>query len=267
LIAAALVVAVGGSLAVVMFSNGSKPTARASNAAASAQVAAWVADQVSPTAAVACDPAMCRALSAKGVGRLVILGTPGSDVLRSQVVVATAAVRRELGARLGLVYAPAVIASFGSGDARIDIRVVAPSGPVAFQAALATDLASRKAFAAQLLTSPRVTVSGLARREMLAGQVSSQLLIDFLSLASYHPIDILAFGDSAPGASAGMPLRSAELSESGGAAAVQKWLSFLRGQRYPFVPALMKPVRLDGAPVLLIEFTAPTPLGLFATSS
>jgi hypothetical protein len=266
LIAAALVLVAGGSLAVVMSSNGSKPTAAVSVAEAPALAAAWVADQVSPTAAVACDPAMCRALSAKGVDSLVVLGSTASNVMRSQLIIATAAVRRELGARLGLVYAPAVIASFGSGDARIDIRVVAPSGPVAFQAALATDLQNRKQAAAALLTNPRVVVSSMARREMLAGQVTSQLLIDFVTLATYHPIDILAFGGSAPGASAGIPVRSAELSESGGAAAVQEWLSFLRAQRYPFVPALTKTIRLDGTPVLLIEFTAPTPLGLFATN-
>lgn len=249
-----------------MFSKGSKPAGGATSTAAPAQVAAWVADQVSPTAAVACDPAMCSALSAKGVDRLVILGKTASDVLRSQVIVATAAVRRDLGARLGLVYAPAVIASFGSGDARIDIRVVAPNGPVAFQAALATDLQSRKQAGALLLSNPRVAASGLARREMFAGQVTSQLLEDFVALATYHPINILAFGDSAPGASAGIPLRSAELSESGGAAAVQQWLSILRVQRYPLVPALMKTIRIDGAPVLLIEFAAPSPLGLFATN-
>jgi hypothetical protein len=101
---------------------------------------------------------------------------------------------------------------------------------------------------------------------MLVGQVTSQLLIDFVALATAHPIDILAFGDSAPGASAGIPLRSAELSESGGAAAVQEWLATLRAQKYPFVPALAKTIRLDGTPVLLIEFTAPSPLGLFATN-
>jgi hypothetical protein len=249
-----------------MFSNGSKPTGAVSAAAAPAVAAAWVADQVSPTAAVACDPAMCRALTAKGVDRLVAVGGTDASVLHCQLIVATAAVRRELGARLGLVYAPAVIASFGSGDGRIDIRVVAPQGPAAFQAALDTDLQNRKEAASELLTNPRVVASGLARREMLAGQVTSQLLIDFVALATAHPIDVLAFGDSAPGASAGIPLRSAELSESGGAAAVQEWLATLRAQKYPFVPAVAKTIRLDGTPVLLIEFTAPSPLGLFATN-
>jgi hypothetical protein len=265
LTAAALVLVAGVSLAVVMSSNGSKPTGVTSNATAPARAAAWVADQVSPTAAVACDPAMCRKLSAKGIhNKLVVLGSIADNILHSQVVVATAAVRQELGARL--VYAPAIIASFGSGKERIDIRDVAPNGPTAFEAALATDVQNRKQYGAALLTSARVTASGPARREMRGGEVTSQLLIDFATLAFEHPIDILSFGDLAPGASAGMPLRSAELSESGGAAAVQKWLSFLRGQKRQFAPAVAKTIRLNGTPVLLIEYAAPTPLGLLAKS-
>jgi hypothetical protein len=263
-IAAALVLVAGGSLAVVMSSNGSKPTSRASSAAASAQVAAWVANQVSPTAAVACDPAMCRALSAKGVDKLVVLGSTASSILHSDVVVATAAVRKELGGRLGLVYAPAVIASFGSGKERIDIRVVARKGPTAFEAALATDLQNRRQYGAALLTSARVAASGPARREILDGQVTPQLLMVFANLAAGDPIDIVAFGDAGPGASAGMPLRSAELAESGGAAVVEKWLSVLQIQHYPFLPAVTKTIRLDGKPLFFIEYAAPSPLGLLS---
>jgi len=208
---------------------------------------------------------MCRTLEASGVERLLVLGPPTSDPLRSQLIIATAAVRQEFGASLGSAYAPSVIASFGSGSARIDIRVVAPNGPVAYQAALNTDVQNRKRAGTELLGSPRVVTSASARRQMLAGQVSSQLLIAITSLATLHPVDILAFGDSAPGASAGIPLRSVELSESVGAAAVQKWLGFLRVQRNPYLPAVMQTTRVGGQPVLLIEFAAPTPLGLFAS--
>jgi hypothetical protein len=247
-----------------MSSNGSKPTGSASNAAAPAEVAAWVANQVSPTAAVACDPAMCRALSAKRVDKLVVLGSTASDILHSDVVVATAAVRQKLGVRLSLVYAPAVIASFGSGKERIDIRVVARKGPTAFEAALATDVQNRRQYGAALLTSARVAASDPARREINDGQVTPQLLMLFADLATGDPIDIVAFGDAGPGASAGIPLRSAELSESGGAAVVQKWLSVLRMQRYPFLPAVAKTIRLNGKPLFFIEYAAPSPLGLLS---
>lgn len=264
LAASALVLVAGGSLAFALSARGSSG-APGRAVPAPALAVAWVAHQVSRTATVACDPAMCRALEASGVEKLLVLGLGTSDPLRSQLIIATAAVRREFGASLGSAYAPSVIASFGSGSTRIDIRVVAPNGPAAYEAALNTDLQSRKRAGAELLGNPRVVASASARRQMLGGQVSSQLLIAITSLATLHPVGILAFGDSAPGASAGIPLRSAELSESVGASVVQKWLGFLRVQRNPYLPAVMRTTRVDGQPVLLIEFAAPTPLGLFAS--
>ncbi len=265
LAASALVLVAGGSLAFVLSARGSS-SAPGRGFPAPALAVAWVAHEVSRTATVACDPAMCRALEASGVEKVLVLGPATADPRRSQLIMATAVVRQEFGASLTSAYAPSVIASFGSGDARIDIRVVAPNGPAAYQSALNTDLQNRKQAGEALLGSLRVVASASARRQMLAGQVSSQLLIVMTSLATFHPVDILAFGDLAPGASAGIPLRSAELSESDGAAVVQKWLSFLRGQKNPFLPAVMQTTRLNGKPVLLIEFAAPTPLGLFATS-
>jgi hypothetical protein len=209
---------------------------------------------------------MCRALEARGVEKLLVLGPATTDPRHAQLIIATAAVRAEFGISLDAAYAPSVIASFGSGSTRIDIRVVAPDGPAAYAAALSTDVQNRKQAGEALLSSPRVAASASARREMLAGQVSSQILIVMTSLAAAHPVDILAFGDSGPGASAGVPLRSAELSESDGAAAVQNWLGVLRIQKSPYLPAVVQTTRLNGKPVLLIEFAAPTPLGLFASA-
>jgi hypothetical protein len=256
----------GGSLAFALSAR-SNPASGAPGRSVplSAKAVAWVAREVSRTATVACDPATCRALEARRPGKLLVLGSAKADPRHAQLIIATAPVRQEFGANLASAYAPSVIASFGSGDARIDIRVVAPSGPAAYQAALNTDVQNRKQAGAALLGSPRVVASASAQRQMRAGQVSSQLLIVMTSLATLHPVDILTFGDLAPGASAGIPLRSAELSEGDGAAVVQKWLSFLHVQKDPFLPTVMQTIRVGGKPVLLIEFAAPTPLGLFAS--
>ncbi len=62
-------------------------------------------------------------------------GTSASDPLGSDLVVATPALRSQFGARLASVYAPVVIASFGSGAARIDIRAVAADGTAAYDSA------------------------------------------------------------------------------------------------------------------------------------
>ena len=56
------------------------------------------------------------------------LGPGSNDPLGSALVVATGPIRAHFGTRLASVYAPAVIASFGSRTARIDIRLVYPGG-------------------------------------------------------------------------------------------------------------------------------------------
>ena len=99
------------------------------------EAANWIAGQVAASAIVACDPAMCAALHADGLPatRLLVLGTATADPLGSDVVVATLAVRNQFGTRLQSVYAPVVIASFGTGAGRIDIRAIAPDGTAAYR--------------------------------------------------------------------------------------------------------------------------------------
>ena len=59
------------------------------------------------------------------------LGPGAGDPLGSDVVLGTAAVRGLFGSRLAAVYAPEVLAGFGTGPARIDVRIVAPDGSAA----------------------------------------------------------------------------------------------------------------------------------------
>ena len=66
-------------------------------------------------------------------GNLVTLGPTSNDPLGSTLVVATGPIRAQYGSRLVSVYAPAVIASFGSGNARIDIRLVYPGGAAKYR--------------------------------------------------------------------------------------------------------------------------------------
>jgi hypothetical protein len=161
IVAAAAVLIAAVPLAIALSSQGSKSASGARGRAVAPPVlaAAWVARQVSRTATVACDPVMCRALTARGMDRLLVLTPTAQDPRRSQVIVATAAVRKELRGRLNSVYAPAVIASFGSGTARIDVRVIAANGAAAFWSGFRTDLLARKASGTYLLSSPRIKAS------------------------------------------------------------------------------------------------------------
>ena len=79
---------------------------------------------------------------------------------------ATAAVRREFGARLSSVYARAVIANFGSGTTRIDIRVIAPDGAAAYLSVLRADQQQRKSAGTALAASSRIMATAAARRQM-----------------------------------------------------------------------------------------------------
>jgi hypothetical protein len=242
------------------------PAGRSAGAAA----ATWVARQVSRDAVVGCDPGMCRLLQAHGFppgGLLALRPGPGPSGLRfCDVIVATRAVGNLLGRRLESEGAPAVIAGFGSGRARIDIRAVAPRGAASYRAALAADWAARRQAAAQLVTSPRIHTGAAARQELLTGKVDSRLLITLAALAVSYPVDVVAFSDDAPGAAAAVPLRAMVIAGTGSpadrAAELQHIRSSVLAQHSVFLPAHVSLVRLAGGAALRIEFGAPSPLGL-----
>jgi hypothetical protein len=249
--------------------------ARGAGAAVRKRAAAWVAGQVSRAAVVACDPVMCQVLRSHGVpaGRLYPLGPQTTSPLRSQVIVATPAVRAQFGNVLSSVYAPAVLASFGFGPDRIDIRETAQHGAAAYRSTFNADLADRKASGAQLLQSGRIAAGAIARRELAEGEVDGRLLLAIAQMAATHPMFIVDFGAPAPGAALGMPLRQADLAEDAharrraghvvSAGYVRSMVSFLHAQHGAFRPARVQTVHLaDGATVLRIQFTAPSPLGL-----
>ena len=116
-----------------------------------------------------------------------------SAPLGSDLIVSTAAVRSQFGARLASVYAPAVLASFGTGSAQTAIRVVAPDGTAAYLRGLRADVAARASAGRQLLQNPRLHPSAAARRALAAGQVDSRLLTAFAALATMHRVDVVDF--------------------------------------------------------------------------
>jgi hypothetical protein len=265
----AIALAVLAVVAVVVTGLATFPGQHARRATTGHAAAVWVAYQVSHDAIVGCDPGMCRALRAQGFpASSLLMLRPGAAGLRlCDVIVATQSVRQLLGKRLQQENAPAVIARFGSGAARIDVRAVAPGGAAAYRAALAADWAARRKAAAQLVTSPRIHAGGTARQELLSGQVDSRLLITLAALSVSYPVDVVAFGDSAPGAAAGLPLREMEISAAGGPASspagLRRIRSLVLAQHAVFLPAHVNLVRpASGGAALRIEFGAPSPLGL-----
>jgi hypothetical protein len=232
--------------------------------------AAWVASQVGRAGLVSCDPAMCQALEASGVPAtdLLVLRPGGADPLGSDVVVATAAVRKMVGRRVLTADAPATIASFGSGNRQISIRVIFPQGAAAYAAALRREIADRKLAGASLLQGP-VTASVAARQQLREGQVDSRLLLTLGEVASQWPVTIMAFGDRGPSASPGIPFRSADLVVTDGKAGpgpagqVQLMSVFLHQLGGYFASARLRTVHFAGGQdVVRIEFTVPGQFGL-----
>ena len=135
---------------------------------------------------MSCDPVMCLALRDGGfpASSLMPLGSAAADPLGSSVIVETAALRNQFGPRLASVYAPVVIASFGSGAARVDVRAYAAGSASDYRAALAADAAARRAAGRRLLGSPHIAAAAAARRELAAGRVDSRLLITLATLAA-----------------------------------------------------------------------------------
>ena len=184
LLAAIVLVAGIGGLAINLPQRGALPerlagsqvSELAAEAAARAEAITWILHQVSPGAVVSCDALVCADLTSSGFpsSSLWPLEPGSNDPLGSDLLVATATVRNQFGNRLA-VYAPATIASFGTGNAKIDILWVYPDGASAYRTALRATLLVRKAADAQLLANSNIQLSPTARAQLLSGQVDPWL--------------------------------------------------------------------------------------------
>jgi hypothetical protein len=244
-----------------------------SAAAARDGAAGWIVQQVSRGAIVACDPVMCAVLQARGfpAGSLLVLGSSAADPLGSAVLVASATVRSQLGSRLTSEYATTVLASFGSGTARVDVMVTATEGAAAYQRAFAADLQARRVTGAQLLRNAHIKSAAPAHSELAGGRVDPRLLITLAALAAHDQVRIVAFGGGTPSASPGVPLRTADLAAPPrvkGSSYLLSVRAFLRAQRAPYLASTISITRLaSGRPVLHVGFAAPSPLGLLGSGT
>jgi len=238
-------------------------------AAARAQAVTWILREVNRAAVVGCDPQVCAELTNQGfpAGDLVTLGPQSADPVASGLVVVTPAIQAQWGNRLASVYAPAVIASFGSGQARIDIRLVFPGGTTRYRAVQQTYLRARKSADAQLLTNSRINFSATARKQLLSGDIDPRLPMLIAAMVVRHPVHIVDFGGWSPGGGPASLLRWVDVATvTRGAhltrAGYLRWMrSFIHAQRAEFRPARNQQVTSPtGHAVLRIEYLAPSPL-------
>ena len=224
-------------------------------ATAQAQAAAWVAGQVNDGAIIACDPGLCPVLQKQGIapGRLMPLRAAAASPLGADVLVTSGPAGRKLAGR----YAPALIASLGSGGGRVQVFAVQPGGMAAYQTALQADLAARRSAGSQLLRNSRIRFTGAGAARLRAGEVDTRLLATLAVLASRYPFRVTALGDAAPGA----PVLFREVVITGIGRDRSGALAMVRAQEPPYVPAHAVAVGQTG---LSIEFALPSPLGLLS---
>jgi len=210
---------------------------------------------VSGNAMVACYAPMCAALQEQGfaAGRLMPLRSAAASPLGASVLVTS----RSAGGTLASRYAPALIASFGSGGTRVEVRAVEPGGVSAYRAALRADIAARGAAGSQLLRNPRIRFTGPGAAQLRASEVDTRLLATLATLASQYSFRVTAFGDAAPGA----PLLFREVTITGINRSLPAALAMVRAQNPPYLPAR---IAIAGQTGLSIEFAAPSPLGLLS---
>ena len=226
------------------------------------QAAAWIAQQMLPSVLIGCDPLMCQALEAANVSasRLSVVQPSAPDPLGVEVIVATPALQSQFGPRLATVYAPQVLASFGTGAQQIDIRYLAPGGTAAFDASLAADRSARIEAGHQLLSNKNVRASAQARGALLAGNVDPRLLITLGLLAHEMPVRLVLFGDPSPGAGFAVPLRGAEIGATG-SAGLSAMLAFLN-QQTTYQPSQYGKIRIASGQAVTMRYDAPGPLGM-----
>ena len=267
---AAMAIGAGVTLAFTQRGTGTpRAGPRAPNAIQAAQAdrqqaAGWITSQVASDIVVACDLEMSNQLQKSGfpAARLMPLQPTSPDPLGAQLVVATPVIRNQFGSRLASVYAPLVLASFGSGGERVDVRYIAPDGSKAFEAQMATDQKNRMAAGEQLLANNHVQASAGARKVLLAGQVDPRLLVTLGTLAGLMPIHLVAFDDPSPGASSDVPLRGAEIGAAA-ATGLPAMVAFLKAQQDLYAPAVARITQIaNGQHVVTVRYDAPGPMGL-----
>jgi hypothetical protein len=224
--------------------------------------AKWVATQVSTSEIVSCDLEMCGELQNSGfpAGQLMVLSPTAPDPLGSELVIATPAIQSQFGLRLATVYAPQVLASFGSGSEQVAVRYIAPDGATTFDTQLAKDRQDRISAGVQLLANKHFHASAAARSDLLAGKVDPRLLVTLAQLADEKPIKVVAFDVSSPGEGSAVPLRGADIGPAG-STDLSGIAAFWTSQQ-GFAPAVERLADVSGQRVVAVRFDAPGPMDI-----
>jgi hypothetical protein len=231
------------------------------------QALTWIMHQVSRAAVVGCDVQVCADLLHRGFpdANLMRYGPQSNDPLGAALVVATAAVRAQFRDRLA-TWAPAIIAAFGSGNARIEIRLEFPGGATSYNKVQGSYARARKARDALLLGNTSITLSTKARAQLRSGNIDPRLPELIAIMVHTHPLQIVDFGDRSPGGGPASLLRSMDLATADPPghltpSAYLHWMrSFIKAQRSLYHPGVGVVTLPGGQAALRVGYDAPSPL-------
>jgi hypothetical protein len=231
--------------------------------------AAWIQAQVAPGTLVTCDPAMCADLQTAGfpIAQLAALARGGTVTGSTGLVVQTLAANADLGGQLPAT-APQVLASFGTGPATVQVRVIG-STAAAFRPAALAAIGRDAKNGRYLASNRRLHLSAVARRQLVRGRVDPRLvhvLARLLAVRALRGVHVTAFGSADPGVAWPAELRSATIAgltrgagrhRAGDLALV---LRLLRSQPARYRASVQEQAGRRGQITVLIGFPAPGPL-------
>jgi hypothetical protein len=178
------------------------------------QAETWVTANIAANTPLCADPALADELGKSGF-TAVSSCRPHDWGNGNRFVVSTPDIRAAIAGSLAAAVGQGTslpVAVFGSGPARVEVRMVVPGAQAALSARIARDMHERALAAAALLHNPRVTVTAGARTALQRGQLDMRAATLLALLAARTPVRIDTIIIRQPEATAGRPARSVTVS-------------------------------------------------------
>jgi len=164
------------------------------------------------------------------------VGAAPVDDWRDHDVVVVAASDRPIPAPVAeAVRSSVVLAAFGTGDERVEVRRILPPGSAdTGPAASGHDRRAAAGSGAALARNPDVELTPPARRALVAGEVDERLMTSLVALAADRPVTVDDFPVVSGEAGTGAPRRTVTLRAEGDAA--RAIADLVAAQRPPYRP-------------------------------
>lgn len=177
-----------------------------------AQSEAWVAANLPVDARVVADAVVMADLAKTGTPAWNLLDYRTLDAQKAsaasasgwkvyEYIISTPALRTSLapaGQTRTAIASSTIVASFGAGNTRVEVREIDPDGVDAAAASRAQAEQASSEAGRQLLTNANIRLSPEAAQDVVSGKADGRLLSVLVGLGSQHTLTIGSFTDPAP---------------------------------------------------------------------